>query len=186
MEDTEIISLYFARSEQAVVETDRKYGRYCFTLANAILSSREDSEEIVSDTYLKTWNAIPPRRPVVFRMFLAKITRNLAFTRFRAETAQKRGGGEMEALLDELADCIPAPDTVEEQLTRRELTLAVRAFLDTLKVREQNIFLRRYFFVEETETIAARYGMRPDAVRRSLSRTRVKLKDYLTREGYDL
>lgn len=184
MEDTKIIDLYFARDEQALAETNQKYGRYCWTLANAILASPEDSEEIVNDTYLKVWDAIPPRRPTVFKMFLAKITRNLAFTRWRADTAQKRGGSEMDAVLEELEGCIPAAGSVEDRLNLKDLTTAVRAFLNTQKVREQNIFLRRYFFVEETEVIAARYGMRPDAVRRSLSRTRAKLKDYLKQEGY--
>ena len=184
MEDTKIIDLYFARNEQALLETDQKYGRYCFTLANSILSNSEDSEEIVNDTYLKAWDAIPPRRPSVFKMFLAKITRNLAFTRWRSETAQKRGGTEMEIVLDELEECIPAPGTPEDQLKLKDLTMAIRAFLNTQSIREQNIFLRRYFFVEETEVIALRYGMRPDAVHRSLSRTRTKLKKYLMQEGY--
>lgn len=184
MEDTKIIALYLARDEQAVAETEKKYGRYCYTLANGILASPQDSEEVVSDTYLKTWEAIPPQRPAVLRMFLAKITRNLAFSRWRAANAQKRGRGELEVVLEELEDCIPAPGGVEEALGLKELTLAIRAFLDTQKVREQNIFLRRYFFVEETEAIAARYGMRPSAVNRSLSRTRAKLKDYLNKEGY--
>lgn len=184
MEDSTIIDLYFARDEQAVFETEQKYGRYCFTLANSILSNSQDSEEVISDTYLKAWITIPPKRPVILKMFLAKITRNLAFTRWRSETAQKRGGGEMALVLEELEECIPAPSGVDEQLKMKELTRAIRDFLDTQKVREQNIFLRRYFFVEGTEVIAARYGMKPDAVLRSLSRTRAKLKDYLTKEGY--
>lgn len=184
MEDTKIIDLYFARNEQALLETEQKYGRYCFTLANSILSNREDSEEIVNDTYLKAWDAIPPRRPTVFKMFLAKITRNLAFTRWRSETAQKRGGTEMGIVLDELEECIPAPGTPEDQLKLNDLTTAIRDFLNTQSIREQNIFLRRYFFVEDSETIAARYGMRSDTVLRSLSRTRNKLKKYLMQEGY--
>ena len=184
MEDTQIIDLYFARNEQAISETSQKYGRYCFTLANSILGSPQDAEEIVSDTYLKVWDAIPPNRPTVLRMFLAKITRNLAFTRWRSSTAQKRGGTEMEATLDELAECIPAPGAVEDRMMLKNLTLVIHAFLNTQKVRERNIFLRRYFFVEDTEQIAARYGMRPDAVRLSLSRTRAKLKKYLIQEGY--
>lgn len=184
MEDTKILDLYFARDEQAIFETDQKYGRYCFALANSILSNSEDSEEIVNDTYLKAWDAIPPRRPTVFKMFLAKITRNLAFTRWRSATAQKRGGTQMEVVLGELEECIPAPGLVEDQLKLKDLTFAIRAFLNTQNVREQNIFLRRYFFMEETEVISVRYHMRPDAVRRSLSRTRAKLKKYLTQEGY--
>ena len=184
MDDEKILALYFARDEQAVVETDKKYGGYCFTLANSILNSEQDAEETVSDTYLKTWNAIPPKKPAVFKMFLAKITRNLAFSRWRGLTAQKRGGGEMALVLEELNGCISAPGSVEDNLNAQELAKAIRGFLDTLPAREQDIFLRRYFFVEESEVIARRYRMKPATVQRSLSRTRAKLKTYLTREGY--
>ena len=184
MEDEKIIQLYFARDEQAVAETDRKYGGYCFTLANAILSNREDAEEAVSDTYLKTWQAIPPKKPQVLKLFLAKITRNLSFSHWRKYTAEKRGGGAMELVLEELDTCIPAPGKVEDSLMGKELAKAIRCFLNTCPEREQDIFLRRYFFVEETEAIARRYGMKPATVLRTLSRTREKLKHYLTREGY--
>lgn len=184
MEDEAIIQLYFARNEQAVQETDRKYGRYCFTLADAILHNTQDSEETVSDTYLKTWNAIPPKKPEVLKLFLAKITRNLAFTRWRSYTAQKRGGGELNLVLDELGECIAAPGGVEDRLNGKELALTIRRFLDTIPEREQNIFLRRYFFVEESDMIARRYGMNRSTVLRTLSRTRKKLKAYLIKEGY--
>ncbi len=186
MEDEKIIQLYFDRNEQAVVETDRKYGGYCFTLANTILNNREDAEETVSDTYLKTWHAIPPRKPEVLKMFLAKITRNLSFSRWRSLSAEKRGGGTMELVLEELDACIPAPEMVEDHLNGKELAKAIRCFLNTLSQKEQDIFLRRYFFVEETPVIARRYGMKPATVLRTLSRTREKLKNYLTREGYAL
>ena len=184
MEDEQILDLYFARDEQAVVETDRKYGRYCYGVAKSILANDQDCEETVSDTYLRAWNAIPPKRPGVFKMFLAKITRNLAFSRWRQYAAEKRGGGELELVLDELEGCICAPGGVEDRMNARELAKAIRAFLNTLPAREQDIFLRRYFFVEESSVIAKRYGMKPATVLRTLSRTREKLKNYLTQEGY--
>ena len=137
MEDEKILDLYFARNEQAVTETDRKYGGYCFTLANSILNNVQDAEETVSDTYLKAWNAIPPRRPNVLKMFLAKITRNLAFSRWRKYTAEKRGGGEMELVLEELEYCTAASGNVEDRLNSQELAKAIRAFLNTLPAREQ-------------------------------------------------
>lgn len=186
MNDEQILDLYFARDEQALVETDRKYGGYCFTMANSILHNDQDAEETVSDTYLKAWNAIPPKRPGIFKMFLAKITRNLAFSRWRAYSAEKRGGGEMELVLEELEGCLAAPGGVEDAMNAKELARTIRAFLDTLPEREQDIFLRRYFFVEESETIARRYGMKPATVLRTLSRTRMKLKRYLLKEGYAL
>lgn len=184
MTDEQILDLYFARDEQAVAETDRKYGAYCFTLADSILHNGQDAEETVSDTYLKAWNVIPPKRPGVLKMFLAKITRNLAFSRWRGYAAEKRGGGEMNLVLEELEGCIAAPGAVEDRLNGRELAKAIRAFLNTLPAREQDIFLRRYFFVEESTVIAGRYGMKSATVQRTLSRTREKLKKYLTQEGY--
>ena len=167
-----------------MAETHKKYGGYCFALANTILCNREDAEETVSDTYLKTWQAIPPKKPQVLKMFLAKITRNLSFSRWRKLSAEKRGGRVMELVLEELDACIPAPGKVEDSLMGKELAKAVRCFLNTCPEREQDLFLRRYFFLEETQSIANRYGMKPATVLRTLSRTREKLKTYLTREGY--
>jgi len=184
MEDEKIIELYFSRNEQAVTETDKKYGAYCFTLASSILNNREDAEETVSDTYLKTWHAIPPKKPNVLKMFLAKITRNLAFSRWRSQTTEKRGGGELSLVLEELSGCLSAPERVEDQLNVKELAKTIRCFLNTLPQREQDIFLRRYFFVEESDAIANRYGMKRSTVLRTLSRTREKLKAYLREEGY--
>ncbi len=184
MEDEAIVKLYFARDERAVQETDKKYGSYCFTLANGILHNDQDAEETVSDTYMKAWQSIPPKKPDMLKLFLAKITRNLAFSRWRKYTADKRGGGEMELVLEELEGCIAASGAVDDKLNARELVLTIRSFLNTLPAREQDIFLRRYFFVEESETIANRYGMKKATVQRTLSRTREKLKTYLTKEGY--
>jgi len=184
MTDEQILDLYFVRDEQAVAQTHKKYGGYCFTLANGILCSDQDAEEVVSDTYLQAWNAIPPKRPTAFRLFLAKITRNLAFSRWRSRTAEKRGGGEIELVLDELSQCVAAPGAVEDALNGKELAKTIQFFLDTLPIREQNLFLRRYFFVEDTAAIALRYRMTPAAVNRQLSRTRKKLKQYLNQEGY--
>jgi RNA polymerase sigma-70 factor (ECF subfamily) len=184
MEDTKIIDLYFARNEQAVTETANKYVAYCFALANSILPDKLDAEEAVSDTYWKTWNAIPPHRPAVLKLFLAKITRNVSFSRWRKLSAEKRGGGEMELVMEELSACLAAPGSVEDDLNGKELAKAIRSFLDTLPGREQDIFLRRYFFVEESTVIARQYGMKPATVQRTLSRTRSKLKQYLAKEGY--
>lgn len=186
MNDEQIVALYFARDEQALVQTEEKYGGYCFSLANRILCSPPDAEETVSDTYLKAWQSIPPTRPRVLRQFLAKITRNLAFTRWRADHAQKRGGGEVQLVLEELEECVGTDSNVEAAWEAKELTKAIAAFLDTQPEREQNVFLRRYFFVEDTAAIAQRFHMKPEAVLKSLSRTRQKLKAHLTQEGYIL
>lgn len=184
MKDEQIIDMYFARDEQAIVETDRKYGLYCFSVANNILENREDSAEIVNDTWHHTWVSIPPRRPGVLKMYLVRIARNLAFSAYRARTAYKRGGGEVELALEELDACIPSSNSVEREVEVKELGKAIRAFLNTLPEREQNIFIRRYFFVDETEAIAVRYGLKNSNVQKILSRTRQKLKKYLIQEGY--
>ena len=186
MEDKAILDLYFARDELAITETDRKYGGYCYSVANRILNSNEDSEETVSDTYWQAWNSIPPQRPNFLKLFLAKVTRNLAFTRWRKQSAAKRGGGETELVLEELAGCIPGREQIDDQLNEKELVRAIQEFLDTLAERDRAIFLHRYFFVEDADTISARYGMKRTTVNVILSRTRTKLKTYLTQEGYIL
>lgn len=185
MEDEQIIDLYFERNEQAIFETNRKYGGYCYCVADAVLNSREDSEEVVSDTWHQAWKSMPPQRPNVLKMYLAKITRNLAFSAYRSRTAAKRGGGELEVALEELEGCLSDVKTPEQQLDFQELVASVRHFLDTIPEREQNIFIRRYFFVEKTAAIASRYGLRQNNVQQILSRTRRKLKSYLIQEGYE-
>lgn len=186
MEDGKILDLYFSRDQRALDETQKKYGSYCYSVANGILQCQEDAEETVNDTWLRAWDAIPPQRPSFLRLFLGKITRNLAFTRWRNRNAVRRGGGEVELVLEELADCIPGRESVDDALNARELAGAIRAFLDTIGDREQDIFLRRYFYAEPTAAIGARYGMKSDNVLRILSRVRGKLKEYLSKEGYYL
>ena len=186
MDDKAIVELYFARDEQAITQTDRKYGGYCYSVANRILCSKEDSEETVIDAYWQVWNAIPPQCPKVLKLFLGKITRNLAFSRWRKMTAGKRGGGETELVLEELAECIPGTEQIDDQLNAKELVRTIQTFLDTLPERDQAIFLRRYYYVEDVDAIADRYGIRRTNVNLILSRTRAKLKIYLKQEEYDL
>ncbi|MGM9662820.1 MAG: RNA polymerase sigma factor [Oscillospiraceae bacterium] len=184
MEDHDIIALYWRRDESAIEETGRKYGPYCFSLARRILSRREDAEECVSDTWLRAWNAMPPQRPNRLQLFLAKITRNLAFDRCRALHAEKRGEG-LTVALEELGDCLAAPEGVEEPLRQKELEECLGRFLRALPARERGVFLRRYFFLDSTAEIAARYGLSEGNVLTLLSRTRKKLKAQLGKEGFD-
>ncbi len=186
MEDIQILDLFFARDERAILESNLKYGGYCHGVAIRILNCDEDAEEVVDDTLYQAWNVIPPQRPNFLKLFLGKITRNLAFTRWRKMSAARRGGGETELVLEELAECIPGNESVDDHLNARELARVIRGFLDTLPKRHQDIFLQRYFFVDSPEAIAARYGMKRTNVNMILSRTRAKLKTYLTQEGYDL
>ena len=184
MEDHKIIELYFQRNTDAIKETDDRYGSYCFAIANNILHNNEDSEECVNDTWLNAWNAIPPQKPTILRMFLAKITRNLSFNRFEARNAEKRGGGEIHLVLDELAECIANESDTENEYLAKELEEIIRVFVRELPEKEGNIFIRRYFYTEPITMISKRYGMTDNYVMVILSRIRKKLKVRLEKEGY--
>ena len=184
MEDCRIVELYWQKNAEAIRETDRKYGAYCFAIADHILHNKEDSEECINDTWLNAWNAMPPQRPAKLQMFLAKITRNLAFNRFNTRSAKKRGGGEMALVLDELAECLAAESDVESEYEARELGQCLRRFVRALPERDGNVFVRRYFFTESAAEIAKRYGLTDNHVMVILSRTRKKLKTYLIKEGF--
>ena len=177
MTDQEIISLYFARDEQAITETARVYGSMCMHTAMRVLDNRLDAEECVSDTYLKAWNSIPPERPSVLGAFLCRITRNLAITRYRALHRRKRNR-DLELSLSELAECIPA---VPEDDTLRYL---IDSFLRSLDELDRRLFLGRYFHNYTVRRMAKAYGMTENAVSLRLYKTREKLRAYLEKEGY--
>lgn len=184
MEDSRIIALYWERSTDAIVESREKYGRYCFAVAHRILEDYGDSEECVNDTWLNAWNAMPPHRPDVLRMFFAKITRRIAFDRYKHLSAQKRGRGEVPQALDELAECIGVETDMDGGLIAQELAECVRTFLRSLPEREGDLFLRRYFFTESVGEIGKSYGMTSNHVAVLLGRVRKKLKEHLIEEGF--
>ena len=184
MEDQKILDLYWQRDPQAIEQTGKKYGGYCFRVAQNILSSPKDAEECVSDTWLGAWNTIPPRRPGCLRLYLARLTRNLSFTRYRAMTAEKRGGGQLEPVLEELSECLASETDLEGEVIAAELKQSVRRFTSALPEREANVFVRRYFYAEPVEQIAVRYGLTANHTSVILCRTRKKLKAHLTQEGY--
>ena len=184
MEDSQILALYFARLENAIQETDRKYGRYCYRIAYSILASRQDSEESVNDTYLSAWNSIPPRKPAQLATYLGRLTRNISIDRWRSSSAKKRGGGEVDIALEELSECVSGSPEVEDAVIAKELSESVGRFLDTLPPETRKLFLRRYFFLESAEEIAQMYAMRPGTVTVALHRTRKKLREHLKREGF--
>lgn len=183
MKDAEILDLYWARNERAISETQGAYGNYCYSIAWHILHDREDSDECVNDTWLRAWNAIPPGRPDRFSLFLGAITRNLSLDRWKERRTRKRGGGEVTAALDELAECVPDARSTEDEVAAAELERLINVFVHTLSERDCNVFLRRYWYVEEYGEIAERYGLNLNTVKTSLFRTRKKLRDYLEREG---
>ncbi len=184
MRDEEIVELYWQRDERAITETSNKYEKYCYTISYNILNSAEDCQECLNDTWLNTWNSIPPARPYSLKMFVAKIVRNLAFNRYNANTAQKRNNGQMPLVLNELEECIASGANVEQEVMARELSRTVNSFIRSLPEKEGNIFIRRYFYAESIREIAHKYRMSENSVTVSLSRTRQKLKAYLQEEGY--
>ena len=147
------------------------------------LFSEEDAEECVNDTWLKAWNAIPPSRPMRLSLFLGTITRNLSLDRWKGKKAMKRGRGETQVALEELSECIPNNDCTEDAVEAAELERLLNSFLHTLPERDCNVFLRRYWYVEDYAAIAERYGLKLNTVKTSLFRTRNKLKDFLMKEG---
>lgn len=183
MDDRRIIELFWERDPEAIREANRKYGAYCLSIAGRILKSPEDSEECLNDAWLRVWNAIPPERPARLRMYLAKIIRNIAFDRRCARSTKKRGGGEADLVLDELAECLAGESDVAGEYEYKELCGRVRQFVNALPSREGDIFLRRYFFTEPVAEIAARRGLSENHVTVILSRTRKKLKMTLQKEG---
>lgn len=184
MEDQRIIDLYWQRSEQAIRETDIKYGGYCYAIAYNILSNREDSEESVSDTYMAAWRSMPPRKPNILPAFLGKITRHMSIDRWRKKNADKRGGGETVLALEELENCVSGEESVENTLQRKELIVTVNRFLDSLPQTERNVFLSRYWYVDSIGDIAEKFGFTEAKVNSMLYRTRAKLRKALAKEGY--
>lgn len=186
MEDQQIIALYWQRSELAIVQTAAAYGAYCYQIADNILHDALDDEECCNDTWLRAWNTIPPQKPDKLRPFLAKITRNLAFDRYRTRHAAKRGGGELPLVLEELEQCLPAAASAAQAAEARELEHSIQTFLQQLPSLPRSVFLRRYFYAEPVQHIAQRFSLKDGSVSMMLSRTRRKLKIFLQQEGYFL
>lgn len=182
MEDQAIIDLYFARSEIAIAETEQKFGNYCRTIAGNILRDGSDSEECVSDTWLRAWNAIPPQRPARLGTFLGRITRNLALDRWRARTSQSRGGG---AIPEELDECLTAGDPTQTMTDRVVLTQVLDRFLEGLPPKKRKLFLRRYWYFSTVEELSRDFGMSRSNVKMTLLRLRRELKELLIQEGIE-
>lgn len=184
MEDNRIVALYWERSERALEETAAQYGNYCYSIAYNILRSHEDAEESVNDTYADAWNTIPPHRPAVLSTFLGKITRRVSIDRWRRRSADKRGGGEMPLVLEELEECIAAGAAVERQVERQLLAEVVNTFVKGLPRTERQVFLCRYWYLDSVGDIGRRFGFSQSKVKSMLHRTREKLRVILKEEGF--
>lgn len=184
MDDLKIIELYFARNEQAIKETDIKYGRLCSTVAINILGNDEDSEECVNDTYLSVWNTIPPTRPNNLMAFICKITRNISLKRLEYNKAMKRTP-ESIVSFTELEDVLPdnsiMPDVENERIGK-----LISDFLYHEKPDVRAVFIRKYWFFDSISDIAARYSFTESKVKNMLYHSRNRLREYLRKEGVEI
>ncbi len=181
MEDYQIVDLYWARNETAITESEKKYGKMLTSLSYSLLSSREDAEECVNDTYLDAWNAMPTARPMYLGAFLSKITRRISVDRWRHDHREKRGG--LENLTEELTECIPDVDTPAREYERGLLTRELNAFLQELSGEKRAIFLRRYFYSQPLATIAHELNVSEAKVKVVLHRLREQLQQRLEVSG---
>ena len=185
MEDKQIVDLFWARSEAAIAETEKKYGRYCHYIAYQILCNDEDAKEVVNDTYLKTWVTIPTQRPDSLKPYVGTISRQLALNTYEGQHTQKRGG-QVPLVLDELSECIPDDDNGADIGESVALSDALNRFIWALPQRTRNIFVRRYFYMSPIAEIAKDFEMKESNVAMHLLRVRKKLEQFLKKEGFDL
>ena len=178
MNDERIIELFFERSEQAIKELDGKYGKVFHSLSFKILNNHQDAEECVNDSYLGTWNAIPPAKPNPLLAFVCKIVRNISLKRYEQNTAVKRNS-HYDVAMEELGDCLASTTTIEEEIAERELTKIIESFLDSLSKENRVIFLRRYWFSDTYADIAKQVGITEKNISVRLTRIRKELREYL-------
>ncbi len=182
MQDAQILELFFARADNAIAVLAERYGLACYQTAYNILQNREDAQECVNDAYLGFWEAVPPARPNPVLSYLLRIVRNLSLNRLDHNTRRKRGSPYY-ACIDELAQCIPAPNRAEDRVEARELTAAIQDFLDTQTRENRLLFVRRYWYLDSFADLARYTGLREGTVRTRLSRQRKELKDFLAKRG---
>lgn len=183
MNDAEILDLYWARNEKAIDESAQKYGSYCRTVARNILGNPQDEQESLNDTWLAAWNSIPPQRPALLKAYLGKLVRRISLKKWRERSALKRGGGEIPAALDELAECIPG-GSIEAELDNAGLAQLLSRFIGNLSTDERRVFLRRYWYLDSIAEIAARLSFSESKVKSMLHRLRQRLMKQLKEEGY--
>lgn len=186
MEDVKIVQLFWDRNETAIQETELKYGKLCFYIANNILYNREDAEECVNDTWMHAWRAIPPKKPNPLSVFLSRITRNLAIDIYRKRTAGKRADTHFINICREIEEFGFAQEDYAEQYVKRETILQrLNEFLGSLSERDRDIFVRRYWFLDQIRVIARRHGCSENKIKSILRRSRLKLKTYMEDMEYE-
>ena len=186
MDDQQIINLYLNRNEQAISESSAKYGRYCTRIAMNVLRNSEDSEECVNDTWMASWNSIPPQVPRILKAFFGKITRNLSLKKWEAEHAAKRGGGEVPLVLDELQECVEDQRIAGWSADGAVIKDVLNDFLKDLPEDARRLFVRRYFEMEPVKDLASDFGFSESKVKMTLLRTRKQLAVRLLKEGIEV
>lgn len=184
MDDKQIVELFWERSEDAIAETDRKYGRYILFIAKNVLSDDEDAREVQNDTYLQTWNSIPPERPTALRAYVGAICRNLALSRYRRKYAEKRQGC-VDTAIEELADCLPDGNDSDRVASER-IGDALNRFLEGLEPNERKVIVLRYWYMCSIDRIAEECSMNKNTVATVLFRKRRELKAFLEKEGVNI
>ena len=179
MDDKRIIELFWERSEQAIAETDKKYGKYILHIARNILENDEDACEVQNDTYMRVWDTIPPNRPDILRAYVGTISRNLSLDRYRQKYSQKRGV--VSVAIDELGECISDTSASDETESAR-ICDALNRFVAQLPARTRKIFVLRYWYMFSIEQIACEHSMKNNTVTTILFRTRKELKKFLEKE----
>lgn len=185
IDDNRIIELFFARSEDAVPALTSKYGDGCMKIAQRVLNNAQDAEECVNDAYLRIWQDIPPKRPNQLAAYVFRIVRNLSINCLERNTAKKRAGG-VYLCLDELKDCVPTLQSVEDTVFAKELSVYIDFFIDTLNYTNRLLFVRRYWYLDSFAELSRYTGLGEGAIRTRLSRIRNDLKKYLERKGMEL
>jgi len=181
MTDKQIIELYFSRSENAITETNTKYGAYCKKISMNILQNEPDSEEALNDTWFKAWNTIPPQKPNPFKTYLGMLVRTVSINRYKYYTAQKRNGI-FDVLLSEVEEMIPASQ-VGSNYENGQITDIINNFLSSTDKVSRMFFVRRYWYSDSISEIAKIYGVSEGKVKSSLFRSRAKLRAEFEKEG---
>lgn len=181
MADEQIIELYWTRQENAIQETDKKFGQFLFRIANNMLHDRQDSEECQNDTYLGAWNAIPPTRPAVLGAFLVQIMRRIAINRYREKTSKKRIPSELTVALEDAQGTLYHGDSVEAAYEASEVGRLINDYVKTLPDRQRYIFIDRFYLSESVESIADDLKLSPATVYREIDKIKQGLKLHLER-----
>lgn len=177
--DEQIIELYWQREEQAIKETDKKYGQFLFRIAYNILHERSDCEECQNDTYLGVWNAIPPTKPTVFPAFITRIMRRIALDRYKEKTAKRRIPSEYTVSMEDLKDTLHSNETVDLEYAAEELGKIISDYVRSLTDRRRYIFIDRFYLAESVDTIASDLAISVPTVYREIDKIKQGLKTYL-------